>query len=341
MNADNRDAAAELDRVTVTASSARGLSALLSSNQITILDDVSLRIPVGTVVGLGGESGCGKSTVANVLTGLMQVAGGTVRIAGTDVTRHSDREWRTLRHTVQLIFQDPFSTLNPRFTVYQSVAEPLASLRLCARSERRERVEQALADAELEPSKFIDRYPRQLSGGERQRVSIARALVAEPTLIVADEPVSMLDATAATEVTGLLRQLANQKNVSVLLISHDLKLLGAICDHVAVMYLGRVLEQGSPSDVLGAPRHPYTQLLVSAVPNVDPRIKRPRVRLDGAAPALAARPSGCPFHPRCPRADGADCDSLVPELDQDNHQVACFHPIAPAVRPHRQEAQGA
>ncbi|NED96381.1 ABC transporter ATP-binding protein [Phytoactinopolyspora alkaliphila] len=316
--------AVSADDVNVEFGTARGLAALLAERRIRVLEDVSFAIQPGEILGLGGESGSGKSTVAGVLCGLVGVSAGQVRVGGQDVTHFSHREWRGVRTEIQLIFQDPFESLNPQFTVFASVAEPLVSLGLCAKDELVPRVIDALDKAELRPpSAYLNRRPTSLSGGERQRVAIARALVVNPSVLVADEPVSMLDPTTAVEITSLLRRLADDLGVAILLISHDLKLLGGVCDRVGIMYLGRLVETGSASDVLRHAKHPYTKLLVSAVPNVDPRLRRPRVVLKGALPSPAHRPSGCPFHPRCPIADGGGCATTVPELTGQAHRCAC------------------
>ncbi|SEF18888.1 ABC transporter ATP-binding protein [Jiangella alba] len=318
--------AVDVRAVRVDYGTARGLSALLRDRTITAVEDVSFAVRPGEIVGIGGESGCGKSTVAGALCGLVRVASGRIEVAGREVTRLSHPQWRTVRPDIQLVFQDPFDSLNPQFSIFATVAEPLVSMKLCRKDEIAGRVVDALERAELTPpERYLSRRPASLSGGERQRVSIARALVVRPRVLVADEPVSMLDPTTAVGITSLLRRLADDLGMAVVLISHDLKLLASVCDTVGIMYLGRLVEFGPAADVLGRPVHPYTRLLLAAVPNLDPRTRRPRVVLTGAPPSPALRPAGCPFHPRCPLADGTDCTAGAPALAGAAHQVACHH----------------
>ena len=320
-------AAIEVRDVTVVYSAARGLSTLLKKHQVQIIQDINLTIRPGTVFGVAGESGSGKTTLARALTGLAPVSQGSITIHGREVADLDQAEWRMVRSDVQLIFQDPYDSLNPRFTVFDSVAEPLRSQGTKDKPEVERRVRTALGDAELDPDTFSYRMPSQLSGGERQRVAIARALVLDPNLIIADEPVSMLDVSTRGEILSLIRKAARDRGVAVLLVSHDLSVLERICDQIAVMYLGRIVEQGTVADVFGRPRHPYTQALISAIPSVDQTHKRTRTTLQGEPPQPAQRPAGCSFHPRCPRCDDSQCLTAPPLLEGTEHMYACWHPI--------------
>jgi oligopeptide/dipeptide ABC transporter ATP-binding protein len=320
-------AAIEVRDVTVVYSSARGLSTLLNKHQVQIIQDINLTIRPGTVFGIAGESGSGKTTLARALTGLAPVGDGSIKIHGREVADLNQADWREVRSEVQLIFQDPYDSLNPRFTVFDSVAEPLRSQGIKEKPEVERRVRTALEDAELEPDIFSYRMPSQLSGGERQRVAIARALVLDPNVIIADEPVSMLDVSTRGEILSLIRKAARDRGVAVVLVSHDLSVLERVCDEIAVMYLGRIVEQGAVADVFRHPRHPYTKALISAIPSVDQTRKRDRTTLRGEPPQPAQRPPGCSFHPRCPRCDESQCLTELPLLEGKEHQYACWHPI--------------
>ena len=320
-------AAVEVSGVMVVYSSARGLATLLKKYQVQIIQDINLSIQPGTVYGIAGESGSGKTTLARALTGLAPVSHGSITIHGRQVAGLDQAGWRLVRSDVQLIFQDPYDSLNPRFTVFDSVAEPLRSQGLRDRTEIDRRVRAALADAELDPGTFSRRMPGQLSGGERQRVAIARALVLDPNVIIADEPVSMLDVSTRGEILSLIRKAARDRGVAVVLVSHDLSVLERVCDEIAVMYLGRIVEQGAVGDVFGRPRHPYTKALISAIPSVDQTRKRARTTLKGEPPQPSERPDGCSFHPRCPRCDDSKCLTAIPQLEGREHMYACWHPI--------------
>ncbi len=320
-------AAIDVRSATVVYSSARGLSTLLKKHQVQIIQDINLTIQPGSVLGVAGESGSGKTTLARALTGLAPVSNGSIRIHGQEVAHLDQNSWRLVRSDVQLIFQDPYDSLNPRFTVFDSVAEPLRSQGVKDRAEVERRVRAALADAELDPDPFSHRMPNQLSGGERQRVAIARALVLDPNVLIADEPVSMLDVSTRGEILALIRKAARERDVAVLLVSHDLSVLERACDEIAVMYLGRIVEQGPVADVFGAPRHPYTRALISAIPSVDQTGKRARTTLKGEPPQPSDRPPGCSFHPRCARCDDTKCLSEIPHLEGKRHMFACWHPF--------------
>lgn len=319
--------AIDVEKVTVEYSTGRGLATLKSKSVVTIVQDVSFRVSAGVVFGLAGESGSGKTTLARALTGLTPVSSGSISIHGRPVHQFDEVEWRSVRSDVQLIFQDPFDSLNPRFTVSRSVAEPLLSQGVDDRDEVARRVRSSLVAAELDPDFIARRWPHQLSGGERQRVAIARALVVDPIVIIADEPVSMLDISTRSEILALLRKAADDKGVAIILISHDLSVLQEVCAEIAIMYLGRLVERGTVANVFEQPRHHYTQALISAIPSVHQGQKRVRTVLPGEAPQPTDRPSGCPFHPRCPRTDDTECRTISPELGEDGHTYACWHPI--------------
>lgn len=320
--------AVSIRRLSVEFSTGRGLAALGGKNRFTVLDRVTLEIGQGEIVGLAGESGSGKSTLANTLVGLAPAADGAVTIADSELVGLGTEGWRDVRRRVQLIYQDPFDSLNPRFSVFRTVAEPLLANARHGHDEVKHRVFDALRRAELDPDLYAHRFPSQLSGGERQRVSIARALVVGPEVIVADEPVSMLDVTTGHQIVKLLRRLADDEGVSILLIGHDLGMLSQCCDRIGIMYLGCLAEVGPAARVLKSPRHPYTQALLAAIPAIDPTVERQRVHLSGEPPSPMNRPSGCPFHPRCPRAE-QDCHDVDPVLESHGagQHAACLHPL--------------
>jgi len=261
---------------------------------------VSLTIAKGETLGLVGESGCGKSTLGHLMLRLIEPDEGSIVFDGRDITRASQGEMRPLRPRMQIVFQDPFSSLNPRMTVGDIVGEPLLVNRRGSPSERGERVMELLKLVGLGPEAY-GRYPHEFSGGQRQRVGIARAIALTPSLIIADEPVSALDLSIRGEILNLLADLRGRFELTYLLIAHDLKVVENASDRVAVMYLGRIMEL-FPAERLAQARHPYTQALVSAVPIPDPAARRERMILKGDVPSQIAPPAGCPFHPRCPYA---------------------------------------
>ena len=292
------------------------------------VDGVSFSVGRGEILGLVGESGSGKTTTALNVLGLDEPTGGEILFNGQSIPElvHS-RERLRLRRQVQIIFQDPYESLNPRQTVFATVAEPLEVHRLVkSREEKIERVTAALDAAGLKPAEtFFHRYPQELSGGQRQRVVIAGALVLNPQLLVADEPVSMLDVSIRAEILGLLRQLRDEHGITILYITHDLATAAYFTDRVAVMYLGRIVELGPTKTVLSDPKHPYTQALLSVIPVPNPRRRRKRMILVGETPNPIDLPSGCRFHPRCPVAS-ARCSQTEPQLQSvgPDHQVACL-----------------
>ncbi len=292
------------------------------------VDSVSFSVAKGEILGLVGESGSGKTTTALNVLGLVEPTEGEVLFNGQSVPAlvHSHERLR-LRRQMQIIFQDPYESLNPRQTVFATVAEPLEVHRLVkSREEKVERVKAALDAASLKPPEtFFDRYPQELSGGQWQRVVIAGALVLNPQLLVADEPVSMLDVSIRAEILNLLRQLRDERGITILYITHDLATAAYFTDRVAVMYLGRIVEIGPTKTVLSDPRHSYTQALLSVIPVPNPRRRRKRMILTSEIPNPIDLPSGCRFHPRCPVASD-QCSQTEPHLQPvgDNHQAACL-----------------
>jgi oligopeptide/dipeptide ABC transporter ATP-binding protein len=274
------------------------------------LDGVSLEWRAGEILGVVGESGCGKSTLARTLLGLQPAVRGEVALGGEVVDGKAGAA--ALRRRVQMIFQDPYQTLNPRQRVSEIVAEPLV-VQGVAKGEHADRVQRAMTDVGLDPDRFLARRPHELSGGQRQRVAIAAALVLEPDGLICDEPVSMLDASVSTQILSVLVELRRSRGLALLFITHDLSLAWSLCDRLAVMYLGRVVEQGSAVDVIERPQHPYTQALVTAVPVPTAGGGGERELLKGELPDATQVPTGCRFHPRCPRRF-EPCDSVDPAL---------------------------
>jgi oligopeptide/dipeptide ABC transporter ATP-binding protein len=269
---------------------------------LTALDGVSLHIAPGESVGLVGESGCGKSTLAKTVIGLEQAQGGSILLDGQEIVGRSHRDWLPLRRQVQMIFQDPYASLNPRLSVGTLVEEPLRVHRIGNAASRRERVVQLLGKVGLGPE-ARERYPHEFSGGQRQRIGIARALALSPRLVLCDEPVSALDVSVQAQVQNLLADLREELGLAYLFISHDLAVVANLCTRIYVMYLGQVVEVGDRHTLHRSPRHPYTQALVAAAPVPDP--DRPMPEIDpalGDLPSQLDLPAGCRFHPRCPRA---------------------------------------
>ena len=291
------------------------------------VDDVDLQLRRGEVVALVGESGCGKSTLALTLMLLEEATEGSIIFEGRDITHVSDKERKVLRQRIQMVFQDPYESLNPTQTIEEIVSEPLIVHKLSLQgNERKERVIRALEDSGLKPAEdYLHRFPHQLSGGQRQRVVIAGALVLEPHLLLADEPVSMLDVSIRAEIINLLADLRRTRGISVIFITHDLGTVGYFADRVAVMYLGRIVEIGTMREVLKNPKHPYSQALLSVIPVPNPRMRKKRLILQGETPNPIDLPSGCRFHPRCPVALDV-CNHSDPTLMKvtDSHHAACL-----------------
>ena len=289
---------------------------------VKAVDDVSFQIAEGATLGLVGESGCGKTTVGRTLLRLYEPSAGRILFDGQDVTQLKGQSLRTLRSDMQIVFQDPYSSLNPRMTVKSIVEEGLVIHRLGTRRQRLDKVKDTLAKVGLDPS-YINRYPHEFSGGQRQRISIARALALNPRFIVLDEPISALDVSIQSQIINLLNDLKAEFQLTYLFISHDLSVVEYISDRVAVMYLGEIVETGTSAALYARPRHPYTQALLSSVPSMDPKTKRKRIVLEGDVPSPINPPSGCRFHPRCPLAMEV-CRNISPQpLDLGGHIVRC------------------
>lgn len=295
---------------------------------VRAVDGVSFAVRRGEILGLVGESGCGKTSTGRVLLRLEEPTGGEIIFDGQDITRLSKHEMRQLRRRMQIVFQDPYDSMNPNLDIFSIVAEPLRIQGLARdHAEVEERVARALTDVELLPvEEFMRRYPRELSGGQRQRVAIARALVLDPDFIVADEPVSMLDVSIRGGILKILMRLVRERGLSLLFITHDLSLARHFCDRIAVMYLGKIVEHGPSDTLVHRPHHPYTQALMKAVLSTDPREKHIDAGLTGEIPNPANPPSGCRLHPRCPFATDV-CRSEAPPLVEHapGHWAACHH----------------
>jgi oligopeptide transport system ATP-binding protein len=297
---------------------------------VRAVDGVTIRVRRGETMALVGESGCGKSTLGRLILRLMDPTFGRVLFDGEDVTRWSQRELRPLRRRMQIIFQDPYSSLNPRMTVREIIGEPLRIHRLAkTRAAEEERIVSLLERVGLRAD-VMDRYPHEFSGGQRQRIGIARALAVEPAFIVCDEPTASLDVSIQAQIVNLLVELQETMGLAYLFVSHDLNVVEHVSHRVAVMYLGRIVEQATRDVLYEQPRHPYTRALLAAVPQPDPEKKRVRIVLEGDVPSPIDPPSGCAFHPRCPRAIRGTCDKEVPPLDETSqgsgHRVACWNP---------------
>jgi peptide/nickel transport system ATP-binding protein/oligopeptide transport system ATP-binding protein len=290
------------------------------------VQDVSFDLLVGESLGVVGESGCGKSTLGRTLLRLIEPSAGSIRFSGEDILALNAHEMRQRRRLMQMIFQDPFASLDPRMTVGQIVEEPLVIHGIGKRSERALAVGELLATVGLDQA-AAKRYPHEFSGGQRQRIGIARALALKPRLVIADEPVSALDVSIQSQILNLMVDLRQRFDLAYIFISHDLAVVEHVADRVAVMYLGRVVEMAMTDDLFARPSHPYTQALIAAVPIPDPARKRTAGPLSGEPPDPQHPPSGCPFHPRCPRAMDS-CRTEVPAerdigTETSPHMVAC------------------
>jgi oligopeptide transport system ATP-binding protein len=304
----------------------RGLIFRRRIGTVKAVDGVSLSLPQGEILGLVGESGCGKSTLGRTILQLIPATEGTVLLAGRNLTALKGTALRQARADFQMIFQDPYASLNPRMTVFDALAEALLAHKSIPRGTLVSAVGDLMGKVGLSP-RFVRKYPHEFSGGQRQRIAIARALAVEPKLIIADEPVSALDVSIQAQIINLLAKLSREMSLTLIFISHDLSVVKHISDRIAVMYLGKIVEIGPATQVFDQPLHPYTQSLVSAIPIPDPIRERERKRLipPGDPPSPMNPPSGCPFHPRCPYAI-EKCAQTVPqfELFAPNQDAACI-----------------
>ncbi|NQT93919.1 MAG: ABC transporter ATP-binding protein, partial [Lentisphaerae bacterium] len=301
-----------------------------SSRVVRAVDGVDLSVSRGETVGLVGESGCGKTTVGNSIIGLVEPVSGRIRFEGNDTAGLSGSRLKGFRRDVQMIFQDPYGALNPRIQVGAGISEVLRAHGLSGgRRERTDRVSQLLRNVGLDPS-HAARYPHEFSGGQRQRIGIARALAVAPSLVIADEPVSALDVSVQVQILNLMRDLQEQMELSYLFVAHDLAVVSYMCDRVLVMYLGKIVEEAGAQDLFANPSHPYTEALLSAVPDVDEALRRRpglsrRIVLQGDVPSPAEIIPGCAFHPRCHRARRVCGEEAPPRKDVGNGHASLCH----------------
>jgi oligopeptide transport system ATP-binding protein len=304
----------------------RGFGRSRASGLVKAVDGVSLTVERGEVLGLVGESGCGKSTLARTILQLVPVTEGSVVLAGRNLAAADSAELTAAWRKLQMVFQDPYSSLNPRLTVFAALAEPMLVHRICAPADIPAQVAELMQRVGLAP-RLLQKYPHEFSGGQRQRIAVARALALRPQVVIADEPVSALDVSVQAQILNLLSRLVREMDLALIFIAHDLSVVKHISDRVAVMYLGKIVELGRAVDVIEHPRHPYTQALVSAIPRPDPEAERarPRTVLAGDPPSPLHPPAGCAFHPRCPVAL-EKCRLAVPSLERlaDGREVSCL-----------------
>ena len=309
--------------------------------QVKAVDGVSFAVYPGETLGIVGESGCGKSTTGRSLLRLETPTAGTVIFDGADIFAHSARTMRTLRSQLQMVFQDPYASLNPQLRIGDLLAEPLIAHHRTGRGEARERVRRILQTVGLN-EQYVNRYPHELSGGQRQRVGIARALILDPKLVVCDEPVSALDVSIQAQVLNLLRDLQSELGLTYIFISHGLGAIKYISDRIIVMYLGKIMEAAPTTEIFARPKHPYTEVLLDAYPEPNPRMRdRDRIVVEGDVPSPADPPTGCVFHTRCPYAQPI-CTEEVPQLVGNGPgEVACHFPLnGPTAEPGEDAAEG-
>jgi oligopeptide/dipeptide ABC transporter ATP-binding protein len=335
----NGDALIEVEHLTKRFPVASGVFTR-KMGEVHAVEDVTLSVRRGETLGIVGESGCGKSTTARLMLKLLEPTAGTIRFDGRDITKLNPRQMRPVRREMQMIFQDPYSSLNPRQTVGQIIGQPFSIHK--TEGDRRSMVRELMDRCGMSPEHY-NRYPHEFSGGQRQRIGVARALALRPKLIICDEPVSALDVSIQAQILNLLESLQSEFDLTYVFISHDLSVIRQIADRIAVMYLGRIVELSDSESLYDLPRHPYTASLLSAVPRVDHTgvARRQRIILSGDVPSPVAPPSGCAFHPRCPKArlltggQGVpeDCREDLPQLagGEDGlrgHEAACWHPLS-------------
>ena len=306
----------------------RGMLASLAGDTQSVhaVNGISFTVPRGGSLGLAGESGCGKSTTAKMLIKLFEPTSGTIKFDGDELATLKGDELKAFRRKAQLMFQNPYESFSPRFTIFRSVVEPLLIHGVKDADDRTRRVWQALNDVQLKPAEsFFQMFPHQLSGGQLQRVVLARALVLEPEFLAADEPVSMLDVSVRAGILNTMKEQAKLRNLTTVYISHDLSLIQYLCEMTAIMYLGQIVELGRTADVIEEPQHPYTKALISTIPIPDPERTRTTIPIEGAVPSAIKLPSGCTFHPRCPYAMDICKQKEPPPIDVGSGRtVRCF-----------------